>query len=379
MFLKIKKLLLILAVSVVESQFDIWSYMDHNITLQDVLENCPNFLPEQVSPKFDGVLPLQAFIYIKRIVSIDDSAEDISFTGFLEIHWDGAICSKNETFANLNSSKYAELMPNPSMFWKPAIEIPQSQEMLMAKDRQQSMKLVISNQKEEKYPKLAWGWDVRGEFRFHCELDLFLFPNDVQNCSIQFQTQKQTFFYKFTDCSLLPLYRSALEKANWDLLDAQCHVGVGYAITSTINISFKMARNPRFYLIHVVTPCVLLLLLELCSFALPAQGAERTGFTMTIYLAFVFIESFLLTILPRTPKKILLADFIMFQSIFSTIITVYSALLSNLSHRLSSSTVKFGRRKVSWLTIVEFCAFSSSIFAYGGISIWIVSQIEAQS
>ena len=172
------------------------------------------------------------------------------------------------------------------------------------------------------------------------------------------------------------LFSGVPESDNWDLLETRCIVGKGYAITSTINLSFRMARNPRFYLIHVVTPCVLLLLLELCSFALPTDGAERTGFTMTIYLAFVFIESFLLTILPQTPRPILIADFIMFQSIFSTIITVYSALLSHFSPRLSSSIIKIRHRKVSYLRIVDLLAFLCSLVAYVGISIWIVLKYQ---
>ena len=42
-------------------------------------------------------------------------------------------------------------------------------------------------------------------------------------------------------------------------------------------ISFEMARNPRYFVTHMATH-PLLLVLELCSFAVPADGGERTGF-----------------------------------------------------------------------------------------------------
>ena len=350
--------------------------LERNVTSQDVIEQCPNFGPDQLTPTFDFSLPLTLVVYVKRIIDLDDSNEEMSFSGSLDIAWTHALCLNEDYFHIKDYTRQVKLYPNPSKFWKPRIEIPQSQELLVSSNRQESLSLLIHKTYLSNHTKFSWIWSVRGTFKFHCQLELYLFPNDLQNCRIQFQTQEFALIYNFTNCMIPTAEMFAIENAIWDFQSVKCSVGTGYAGTSVANLSFQLARNPRFYLLHLVVPCVLLLVLELCSFALPSKGAERTSFTMTIYLAFVFIESFLTATLPQSPGHILFAEFIMFQSIFSTVITVYTALLSRFSRRLSKSFVTIRHRKISWLSLIDLAGFSISLISYAIISGWIILQYQ---
>ena len=374
---KLSLLLWLVQISPNTGLFSPLQFYDRNVTLNDVITNCPNFSPEQFTPKLDEALKLTARLSLWRFLHIDNAAEEMAFAGLLEIKWLDARCANERPFANM--TKTVKLNPRPDMFWTPSVIIVQSeQNTLMSGDRKESLGLVVTPSRGKTPVQFNWKWAIRGVFRFHCDLDLFLFPNDVQNCTIQFQTDEIAMIYNFSECFInfdSENVKFTLSNSNWNLVSTKCNIGYGFAITSVVTISFEMARNPRYFMTHVVTPCLLLLVLELCSFALPANGAERTGFTMTIYLAFVFMESIMVTILPQTPRQILVADLVMLQSIFSTIITVYSALLSKFANRLSKSKVAIGKfRKITWLTIVDSAAFSFSILAYIVVSFWMTWQ-----
>ena len=189
--------------------FSILSTMDNSITVDDLLDNCPNFRPELITPTLDQVLPITAFVYAKRIINVDDSAEEMTFTGAMEIQWAEVDCSNKEAFTN--RSKHVTLYPPPFMFWKPRIEIPQSQELLTALDRQETLQVKIQYPPYLEKPLISWIWTVRGLFRFHCDLDLFLFPNDVQNCTIQFQLQEMALIYYFSRCEFPPFFQLQLK------------------------------------------------------------------------------------------------------------------------------------------------------------------------
>ena len=357
--------------------FSFLQFYDGSLNSQKVLEMCPNFAPDQVVPKFDEPSNLQFSMNLWYLIDIDNAAEEMAFAALLEIKWTNISCSNGDEFANL--TKKVKLKPRPNMFWTPSVIIVQSeQNTLMSGDRKESLGLVVHPPRGKTPAQFYWNWAIRGVFRFHCDLDLFLFPNDIQNCSIKFQMDETPMFYQFNECSISDFKKEkfTLKNSNWKILNVTCQVKQDFALASTVVVSFEMARNPRYFMTHMVTPCLLLLVLELCSFALPADGAERTGFTMTIYLAFVFMESIMVTILPQTPRQILVADLIMLQSIFSTIITVYTALLSKFANRLSKSKVTVGYKigKITWLTIVDSAAFSLSILVYIVVSLWMTWQ-----
>ena len=352
-----------------------FSLYSGNVSLENVSKFCPNFGPEQMTPTLNHTLPLFMTITPNRFLDIDNAAEEIKFHGGIEISWDMATC-KNEDQLESNG-KSVIFYPQPGMFWTPTILLMRSTDTyLVGGDREEHLKLAIS------YPlagsdhaKYSWNWEVTGIYNFHCDLDLLLFPADVQNCSFQIRGKDLSVIYKFTRCSVnyIPsLMQFTTSNSNWRFLNHSCHVSHGIAVTTMVTVSFVMARIPRFYMINVIGPCILLAVLELCSFALPAKGAERTTFTMTVYLAFVFVQSMLFTILPQTPKEVLLTQMIFFQSIITTIITIYSAFLSRTAGRLSKSSIKLKKlKKISLIFLLDSIGFSLTILAYSFGIIWI--------
>ena len=363
---------------------EIHSQYSGNVTVNEISVKCPNFMPERMTPTFEQVLSLNLKLIPYHFISIDNSLEEMSFNGLVEIMWSNAECHHGNQF--VRDGKMTKLYPPPNLFWKPLINMLQSQDMfLMGGDRRETLEIIVQNPYPESDPEsdgqvsIQWKWSVMGVYTFHCDLNLFLFPADVQNCTLQLQTQQTSFVNEFTRCLVATSFDEmpfTLENSNWRLLDTVCTIQFGYSLSSLLNVSFRMARVPAFYMIHLVAPCFLLVFLELCSFALPVKGAERTTYTMTIYLAFIFLESMLLTILPQTPKRILLSEYILFQSTFSTIVTIYSAIICCISHLICSNFITICSMKMSWRFILDFTAFWLSVLAFTIETSYIMGQID---
>lgn len=67
----------------------------------------------------------------------------------------------------------------------------------------------------------------------------------------------------------------------------------------TVRFRLHLRRKPRFYLINIVAPCVLLSALALFVFVLPPDSGEKVSLGITVLLSF---SVFLLRISENIPK-----------------------------------------------------------------------------
>ena len=64
-------------------------------------------------------------------------------------------------------------------------------------------------------------------------------------------------------------------------------------------MELKLKRKPRFYLINIVAPCLLMSILDLLVFYLPPNSGEKVSLGITVLLAY---SVFLLLIAENVPK-----------------------------------------------------------------------------
>jgi len=67
----------------------------------------------------------------------------------------------------------------------------------------------------------------------------------------------------------------------------------------TVRFSLYLRRKPRFYVINIVAPCILLSVLALFVFYLPPDSGEKVSLGITVLLSF---SVFLLRISENIPK-----------------------------------------------------------------------------
>ncbi|XP_067271167.1 5-hydroxytryptamine receptor 3A-like [Pseudorasbora parva] len=119
-----------------------------------------------------------------------------------------------------------------------------------------------------------------------CNLDIYTFPFDIQNCSFTFNSYQHT------------------------MMDVQL------SIAEPVEISFKyslevmttkgewelivLSRRPTMYVVNLLIPSCFLITVDLFSFLLPPQNVDRSAFKMTLILGYTVFLLLMNDLLPVT-------------------------------------------------------------------------------
>uniref|UniRef100_A0A3B3QS47 5-hydroxytryptamine receptor 3A-like n=1 Tax=Paramormyrops kingsleyae TaxID=1676925 RepID=A0A3B3QS47_9TELE len=137
-----------------------------------------------------------------------------------------------------------------------------------------------------------------------CNLDIYTFPFDVQNCSLTFNS-----------------YIHTCERT-----------------TAHICNSIVMRRRPTTYVVNLLIPSCFLLIVDLISFLLPPEAVDRATFKMTIILGYTVFLLIMNNLLPSTGNTLPLLNVVfsvclalMVASLLETIIITKILCKSNHS------------------------------------------------
>lgn len=132
-----------------------------------------------------------------------------------------------------------------------------------------------------------------------------------------------------------------------------------------------LRRKPLFYITNIIIPCVLIALLGICVFCLPADAGEKVTLSISILVTIVVYMILVSKMLPAGTKSIpLLSKFLLFTFAMTFLsLCITAAVIINLNHRNPKSHPKIPKmiRRVfiEWLPpilclqrYVYFCFFS---------------------
>ena len=145
-----------------------------------------------------------------------------------------------------------------------------------------------------------------GKFTTSCQLDISLYPFDRQACGLDFvDWTYDGRFVNLVNSSAeigLDVYKTHGE---WDITATESlrfdqffgsDPGIPFP---TVRFVLHLQRKPRYYLINVVAPCVLMSLLAMLVFYLPPDSGEKVSLGITVLLSF---SVFLLLVADNVPK-----------------------------------------------------------------------------
>ena len=147
-----------------------------------------------------------------------------------------------------------------------------------------------------------------------CKLDLYYFPFDEQWCEVQFVNWN----YGAEEMKLvigapnnvpnvsLDYY---VPNGEWTLkdtktgtytkLEALANVGFRNFTTSMIAFRLHLERKPGFMILNIVAPAILLNLLSLLVYCLPADAGEKISLEITVLLSYTILILMVSEITPR--------------------------------------------------------------------------------
>uniref|UniRef100_A0AAV2KU03 Uncharacterized protein n=1 Tax=Knipowitschia caucasica TaxID=637954 RepID=A0AAV2KU03_KNICA len=146
-----------------------------------------------------------------------------------------------------------------------------------------------------------------------CQLTIFYFPFDVQNCSLTFGSFLHTasdiqISAGLTSEEILQGSREVMYTVGeWKLADirhAQNVLDFEGSRYSELKYYVILRRRPIRYVVNLLVPSIFMVTVDLLSFLLPPQSVDRSSFKMTLILGYTVFLLIMNDLLPVTGNTI---------------------------------------------------------------------------
>ncbi|XP_066565180.1 5-hydroxytryptamine receptor 3C [Amia ocellicauda] len=145
-----------------------------------------------------------------------------------------------------------------------------------------------------------------------CNLNIYYFPFDVQNCSFTFGS----YLHFATDVTvsqgtsakdILQESRDVIQTTGeWELVNIQANhflLQIQNKDYEEIVYYLVLRRRPTVYIVNLLIPSCFLITVDLFSFLLPPQSVDRSTFKMTLILGYTVFLLIMNDLLPVTGNK----------------------------------------------------------------------------
>ncbi|XP_037380435.1 5-hydroxytryptamine receptor 3E-like isoform X2 [Talpa occidentalis] len=286
--------------------------------------NCPRFGQHGLYPALlDSVFDRKAFRPVTNF-SIPTQV-NISFTmsAILDVVWDNPFIRWNpeECEGITKISVATQKLWLPDIFIAEFIDIDKTPKGLTA---------YINNEGRIKYKKPMKVSSI-------CNLDIFYFPFDQQNCTLTFSS-----FLYTVDNMLLGMEKEVWEitdtsqdivqtHGEWELLGinkATQKMSVGSNLYDQIIFYVAIRRRTRLYVLNLLVPSSFLIAIDTLSFYLPAESGNRAPFKITLLLGYNVFLLMMNDLLPTNGTPLISVYFalclsLMVVSLLETIFITY--------------------------------------------------------
>ena len=277
---------------------------------------------KNVRPNLDQTKPMQVNMdfYLVGINGIDEITQRLTTTGYLYIGW-------VDEYLKWDPSSYGQVQHfhiSQNKIWKPAITVQNGFTKLNE----------LGNSFINTY--ITWTGEVEWlpfeAFQTKCAIDITYFPFDRQTCNIIFGVWASSIAeVNVTKGTSGIVPHNLDENGMWSVVSTSASDDVEYA-ESRVIFTIILERNSGYYMTNVIVPVILLGILKVFTFVLPADSGEKIGYTMTVFLSFAVYLTVVSSELPQTSGSIL-EYYLLFQLVMGTFVIVVTAIELRLNHR----------------------------------------------
>ncbi|XP_073485017.1 5-hydroxytryptamine receptor 3A-like [Aquarana catesbeiana] len=206
-----------------------------------------------------------------------------------------------------------------------------------------------------------------------CNLGIFNFPFDVQNCSLTFGSYMHT----VRDVRLglaLPveqILQNSLQyletSGEWELLRIEGNPDIlKFGIDEWDIITFRVLirRRPILYVVNLLVPSAFLMLIDILSFFLPPHSTDRASFKMTLLLGYTVFLLIMNDLLPSTANGTPLIGIYFSVCLALLVLSLLeTVIITHVLHRgtLSGSVPCWVKRFVLGFLAQLVCYYDASI------------------
>ncbi|XP_078581883.1 uncharacterized protein LOC144865188 [Branchiostoma floridae x Branchiostoma japonicum] len=153
-------------------------------------------------------------------------------------------------------------------------------------------------------------WMAPRVFRSSCNIDIYFFPFDDQKCLLEFGSWTYGGYdVNTTTESVPPSLTYFVHNDEWELLAiGDKHEDIYYVCCPEpyplVTFTIYVRRRSMYYLIFLVSPCLLFSIMTILGFYLPPEAGERVGLGITVLLAFTVFLLMVSELMPPTSSAV---------------------------------------------------------------------------
>ncbi|CAC5378276.1 unnamed protein product [Mytilus coruscus] len=314
------------------------------------------------------------------ITDVDEIEQKLTTTGWLVITWKDDLLTWTPASYNGLNKLY---LPQDNV-WKPDVSLQNGFSEL----EELGSKFIQVYVQSSGYIM----WRPFQVFETKCNLDSKYFPFDEHKCHIIFVSWSHS-----SEEIVLTQTSNGIELSDeleshgeWRITSSSA-TSEFKSLVSSVKFTIVIKRKPLYMIMNIILPIILLALLEIFTFKIPADTGERLGYTITVWLSFAVFLTIVSDSLPQSSESVpIVSTYIIIQLLMGTLVvlisTVEAGLITNpdsvpvyqilrfLALRLRRNNVKsteYTERKidseipeVKWkeaITAVDTCLFFISM------------------
>ncbi|OWF37349.1 Acetylcholine receptor subunit beta [Mizuhopecten yessoensis] len=184
-----------------------------------------------------------------------------------------------------------------------------------------------------------------------CTPNVRYFPFDTHRCEIVFTLLELFHSLHVLDLTYLEENKAmdiVEENAKWTITQERPYVS-SFGDTSFVYVAFPLTleRKPMFFLITIIAPVVVLSILNVCVFFIPAQAGERISFAVSALLSFAIYMTILSSEIPDNSDPVpILSYLLMLKFGISATIAILTVFVVQIFHRDNDKPIPKKYRKL---------------------------------
>ncbi|XP_070187472.1 acetylcholine receptor subunit beta-type lev-1-like [Littorina saxatilis] len=297
-----------------------------------------------VSVRPNGSTTVSLSLVPTSLNNIDIKAQTMSISGWWDMTWE----DERLTWAPSSYANIAETHVFQDEVWTPTIVVYNSVNNLAAIDEDTIPLRILSTGTLQ--------WSPPGILLVSCSTDIRFFPFDSQTCSVSVKTFGYTIQELVLEADADDLDLSYYSKnGEWNLLDAWTS-NVDFRNYSQVTFYFKYKRKPAYYGLNLIMPVMMMAVLGLFIFVLPAESGEKMGFSLTVMLTFVVLMTILGSQMPTTADHTSVFEvYVILVLTLCSMSVVFSIISLNLYFREVDQPVPKRYRDVTRFVVRLLC------------------------
>ncbi|KAK6185906.1 hypothetical protein SNE40_008042 [Patella caerulea] len=286
---------------------------------------------KEIVPLYNQSVPLQVQMsfFLIMIHDLDMKNQVLTASGWLKIEW-------YDEFLRWNPADYGgidELIVFQREVWLPDLFVENT-----AQDYKElgndAMLISVSHR-----GKIFWEPGIVTETS--CAVNIGRYPFDSQSCDIRYLTWMHTNRTLTVEPEFKTIdLEATLPNGEWDIARTEA---LPYSYPSTykqgtshtgVKFFVYLRRKRTFYILNTIIPVVMLSLLNVLVFILPADCGERMALAVTVLLSFTVYLGIISDVMPKTSESLsLLAVYLTTLLSLSTISVGCAGVVLNIHHK----------------------------------------------